>query len=75
MALLAIANNRWRDQMVADLRKVMKLNRHNSLLKTGRIAESLAEHRTIMQALYARDVAATVAAMKAHFKSGLEAAG
>jgi hypothetical protein len=30
------------DQMVADLRKVMKLNHHNTLLKTGRIAESLA---------------------------------
>ena len=75
MRLLAIANNRWRDQMVADLRKVMKLNRHNSLLKAGRIAESLEEHRAIMSALYARDVAATVLAMKAHFKSGLEAAG
>ena len=74
MALLAIANNRWRDQMVADLRKVMKLNRHNSLLKTGRIAESLAEHRTIMQALTARDPKAVVKAMQAHFKSGLEAA-
>jgi DNA-binding GntR family transcriptional regulator len=35
MRLLEIADNRWRDQMVADLRKVMKLNRHNSLLKTG----------------------------------------
>jgi DNA-binding GntR family transcriptional regulator len=44
MRLLEIADNRWRDQMVADLRKVMKLNRHNSLLKTGRIEESLAEH-------------------------------
>src|SRR4051812_30906406 len=33
MKLLAVADNRWRDQMVADLRKVMKLNRHNSLLK------------------------------------------
>jgi DNA-binding GntR family transcriptional regulator len=75
MRLLAIANNKWRDQMVADLRKVMKLNRHNSLLKTGRIAESLDEHRAIMSALYARDAAATVAAMKAHFKNGLEAAG
>lgn len=74
MRLLAIANNRWRDQMVADLRKVMKLNRHNSLLKTGRIAESLAEHRAIMAALTARDVAATVAAMQAHFRNGLEAA-
>ena len=35
MRLLEIAGNRWRDQMVADLRKVMKLNRHNSLLKSG----------------------------------------
>jgi DNA-binding GntR family transcriptional regulator len=51
MRLLDIADNRWRDQMVADLRKVMKLNRHNSLLKTGRIEESLAEHRAIMAAL------------------------
>ena len=74
MRLLAIANNRWRDQMVADLRKVMKLNRHNSLLKEGRIAESLNEHRAIMAALIARDVAATVAAMQAHFRNGLEAA-
>jgi len=50
MRLLEIANNRWRNQMVADLRKVMKLNRHNSLLKSGRIEESLAEHRAIMAA-------------------------
>ena len=41
MRLLEIAGNRWRDQMVADLRKVMKLNRHNSLLKSGRMEESL----------------------------------
>ena len=74
MRLLAIANNRWRDQMVADLRKVMKLNRHNSLLKTGRIAESLAEHQAIMKALAARDAAATVQRMREHFSNGLEAA-
>ncbi len=74
MRLLAIANNRWRDQMVADLRKVMKLNRHNSLLKTGRIAESLAEHQAIMDALLARDAAATQERMRAHFANGLEAA-
>jgi hypothetical protein len=36
MRLLELADNRWRNQMVADLRKVMKLNRHNSLLKSGR---------------------------------------
>ena len=74
MRLLEIANNRWRDQMVADLRKVMKLNRHNSLLKTGRIAESLAEHRAIMAALVERDDARTRQCMQEHFANGLQAA-
>ena len=74
MRLLEIANNRWRDQMVADLRKVMKLNRHNSLLKSGRIEESLLEHRAIMAALVARDAAETAQRMREHFKSGLNAA-
>jgi DNA-binding GntR family transcriptional regulator len=74
MRLLAIANNRWRDQMVADLRKVMKLNRHNSLLKTGRIAESLAEHKAVMDALLARDAVRTQQCMREHFANGLEAA-
>jgi DNA-binding GntR family transcriptional regulator len=74
MRLLEIASNRWRDQMVADLRKVMKLNRHNSLLKSGRIEESLDEHRTILQALMKRDPASAIESMQAHFRSGLEAA-
>ncbi len=75
MHLLEIADNRWRNQMVADLRKVMKLNRHHSLLKSGRIEESLAEHRAIMAALAARDAAAATHTMQAHFRNGLEAAG
>jgi DNA-binding GntR family transcriptional regulator len=74
MRLLEIADNRWRNQMVADLRKVMKLNRHNSLLKTGRIQESLAEHRAIMAALVARDPQACTQRMQEHFANGLEAA-
>jgi len=74
MRLLEIAGNRWRDQMVADLRKVMKLNRHNSLLKSGRIAESLAEHRAIVEALARRDAEGAVHCMKEHFGNGLEAA-
>jgi DNA-binding GntR family transcriptional regulator len=74
MRLLEIADNRWRDQMVADLRKVMKLNRHNSLLKSGRIEESLHEHQAIMNALLERDAAATVQAMQTHFSNGLQAA-
>ena len=74
MRLLEIANNRWRDQMVADLRKVMKLNRHNSLLKSGRIEESLAEHRAIMQALSVRDADSAAQRMREHFANGLDAA-
>ena len=74
MRLLAIANNRWRDQMVADLRKVMKLNRHNSLLKSGRMQESLSEHQALMAALEKRDVALSVQKMQDHFANGLEAA-
>ena len=74
MRLLEIANNRWRDQMVADLRKVMKLNRHNSLLKSGRIEESLSEHRAIMAALAARKAEQAADAVRTHFANGLEAA-
>lgn len=74
MRLLEIADNRWRNQMVADLRKVMKLNRHNSLLKTGRIQESLDEHRAIMAALKARDPQTCTKRMQEHFANGLEAA-
>ena len=74
MRLLALADNRWRDQMVADLRKVMKLNRHNSLLKSGRIEESLKEHRALMAAIKAHDAGAAMRCMRMHFENGLEAA-
>jgi DNA-binding GntR family transcriptional regulator len=74
MLLLELADNRWRSQMVADLRKVMKLNRHHSLFKQGRLEDSLDEHRAILAALVARDADATVKAMQAHFAQGLEAA-
>lgn len=75
MRLLEIAGNRWRNQVVADLRKVMKLHRHNSLLKKGRVEESLAEHEGVMQALLARDGDAATRRMQEHFRNGLEAAG
>jgi DNA-binding GntR family transcriptional regulator len=74
MCLLEMSQNKWRDQMVADLRKVMKLNRHNSLFKTGRITESLKEHQAIMAALNAKDPEATAARMREHFANGLMAA-
>jgi len=74
MRLLEVAGNRWRTQIVADLRKVMKLNRHHSLFKQGRIGESLAEHRAIMQAIAAHDGRRAAGLMRSHFRSGLAAA-
>ena len=74
MALLEIAGNRWALHMVIDLRKVMKLNRHHSLFKQGRLERSLAEHRALMRALLAGDAEAATRLMRAHFQGGLEAA-
>lgn len=74
MRLLDIADNRWRNQMVADLRQVMKLNRHHSLLKEGRLAASLQEHRDIMAALSTRDAARARHLMQLHMAQGQEAA-
>ena len=74
MALLRIAGNRWTEQVVTDLRKVMKLNRHHSLFKQGRLADSLAEHRALMRAIAAKDGPGAARLMRAHFESGLEAA-
>jgi DNA-binding GntR family transcriptional regulator len=72
--LLAVAGNRWRQQIVTDLRKVMKLNRHHSLFKQGRLAESLAEHRALMAAIEAHDAPGAARLMRAHFDNGLAAA-
>ena len=73
-ALLEEAGNRWALQVVADLRKVMKLNRHHSLFRQGRLADSLAEHRAMMRAIAEGDAQAARALMQAHFARGLEAA-
>ena len=72
--LLEFAGNRWRAQIVADLRKLMKLNRHHSLFRQGRVAASLAEHRQILAAIEQRDAAEATRLMRRHFESGLEAA-
>jgi DNA-binding GntR family transcriptional regulator len=74
MRLLDIAGNRWRNQMVADLRKVMKLYRHHSLFKQGRLEASLKEHRKIMAALKSRNAALARQLMQQHLAHGKDAA-
>ncbi len=73
LRLLEIAGNRWALQFVQDLRKVMKLNRHLSLFKQGRLADALAEHRAVMAAIAARDAAGAAEHMRRHFENGLAA--
>ena len=74
LRLLDIDGNRWRQQIVKDLRKVMKLNRHHSLFREGRLQESLNEHRELMAALQSRDGERARALMQRHFRSGVNAA-
>ena len=74
LQLLDMSDNKWRSQMVADLRKVMKLNRHHSLFKSGRIEQSLAEHRQIVDALTQRQPELAAQRMSEHFMNGLQAA-
>ncbi len=74
LRLLEIEGNRWRLQMVTDLRRLMKLNRHHSLFRAGRLAESLQEHRALMAALRRRDAEQAGRIARAHFDNGLLAA-
>jgi len=69
-----IAGNRWMNNTIADLRKVLKLQRRDSLSRTGRLQNSLVEHRQILQAILKRDPIAAEAAMRKHLAHGLEAA-
>ena len=68
-----IVDNRWLSQAITDLRKVIKLSRHHSLFSDGRLKQSLAEHREILEALGRRDAAGTEQAMREHISSGRRA--
>ncbi len=68
-----IAGNRWMNGVITDLRKVLKLHRKDSLTSTGRLQNSLVEHREILRALLKRDPIASESAMRNHLDRGLEA--
>jgi len=72
--IIAIANNPWMTGVIADLRKVLKLQRKDSLSRTGRLQSSLSEHREILKVLLERDPIAAEQAMRTHLARGLEAA-
>ena len=68
-----IAGNKWMNSVIADLRKVLKLHRRDSLTSTGRLQNSLVEHREILRSLLKRDEQAAELAMQKHLARGLEA--
>jgi DNA-binding GntR family transcriptional regulator len=68
-----IAGNKWMNGVIADLRKVLKLQRRDSLSRTGRLQNSLIEHREILQAILKRDAISAEALMRKHLAQGLEA--
>jgi DNA-binding GntR family transcriptional regulator len=68
-----IAGNKWMNGVIEDLRKVLKLQRRDSLTRSGRLLNSLVEHREILQAILKRDPQAAELAMRKHLTRGLEA--
>ncbi|SNC59481.1 GntR family transcriptional regulator [Polynucleobacter victoriensis] len=72
--LQEISNNPWMKRVIDDLRKVLKLQRRDSLSKRGRMESSLLEHRKILSALLARDADLSEKLMKEHLLQGQLAA-
>ena len=69
-----ICANPWMQRVIHDLRKVLKLQRRDSLSKRGRLESSLIEHRKILSALLARDADLSEKLMKEHLLQGQLAA-
>ena len=72
-AFITLADNRWLAQVIGDLRKILRLARHQTLHVPGRLQQSLAEHLQVFEALKARDAAAAEQAMRHHLLAQREA--
>lgn len=72
-AIQALAANHWLSDLVDNLRKLLSLSRHKSLVLPGRIDESCAEHMAIFAALKARDPEGAEALTRKHLMRQLDA--
>ncbi|WP_225784297.1 GntR family transcriptional regulator [Xenophilus sp. Marseille-Q4582] len=72
-AIIRLADNRWLAQVIADLRKILRLARLQTLQAPGRLAQSLSEHLAVFAALKARDCEGAEAAMRTHLNRQREA--
>ncbi|OYU42578.1 MAG: GntR family transcriptional regulator [Burkholderiales bacterium PBB4] len=72
-AIITLANNRWLAQVIADLRKILKLARLQQLHAPGRLEQSLSEHLAVFAAIKAHDGETADAAMRTHLLRQREA--
>ena len=72
-AIITLAANRWLEQVITDLRKIVKLARLQQLHAPGRLEQSLSEHLAVFAALKARDPEGAEAAMRTHLTRQREA--
>ena len=65
-AVQELSGNRWLQRITSELRGVLQLARQKQLTLPGRLAQSLDEHRQIMQGFRAHDPAKAQQAMERH---------
>ena len=71
-ALQELSRNRCLQRVAADLRQILRLARHMQLTATGRLEQSLREHRKIMDAFRRRDPDAVEQTMKEHLHAQMQ---
>lgn len=70
VALQDLAGNRWLKQLIEETRQFVKLTRRDSLNRAGRLSQSLAEHRALLDAILAGDAERAERLMHDHLLSG-----
>jgi DNA-binding GntR family transcriptional regulator len=68
-----LAGNRWLDRVTNDLRSFVRMLRGRQLKLPGRIGQSIAEHRALIDAVRRRDAAAAQRVMHDHLMAQLAA--
>jgi DNA-binding GntR family transcriptional regulator len=68
-----LAGNRWLDRVTNDLRSFVRMLRGRQLQLPGRIEQSIAEHRALIDAVRRRDAAAAQRVMHDHLMAQLAA--
>ena len=63
------AGNPWLIRITHDLHRILKMHRGRQLLAPGRTAQSLAEHRELMECFRQRDAVAAERTMERHLLS------